>query len=281
MKNCFIIINYNDYQSTKHLVDNIIDYECLDLILIVDNDSKISEKELLKTIRNKKVEKIFNEMNMGYSTAINIGTRYLTEKYGKCNFIISNSDIVILSEQDIQHMIDTLNDKRIGLVGPQLLELGHISRGYKNIKPYMDVLLNTPIIRNFIGESTYLYDEEHYNNKISYVDVLSSSFFLISSDTMQKINYMDESVFLYYEDYILAKKVKNLGLEVAIYNDAKVKHLYSVSVDKSIAEVNKYKLLKESQYYYHTIYNDANSFEKGLMKFMRRLGVIRRMIFRK
>ena len=200
MKNCFIIINYNDYQSTKHLVDNIIDYECLDLILIVDNDSKISEKELLKTIRNKKVEKIFNEMNMGYSTAINIGTRYLTEKYGKCNFIISNSDIVILSEQDIQHMIDTLNDKRIGLVGPQLLELGHISRGYKNIKPYMDVLLNTPIIRNFIGESTYLYDEEHYNNKISYVDVLSSSFFLISSDTMQKINYMDESVFLYYED---------------------------------------------------------------------------------
>ena len=123
--------------------------------------------------------------------------------------------------------------------------------------------------------------EEHYNNKISYVDVLSSSFFLISSDTMQKINYMDESVFLYYEDYILAKKVKNLGLEVAIYNDAKVKHLYSVSVDKSIAEVNKYKLLKESQYYYHTIYNDANSFEKGLMKFMRRLGVIRRMIFRK
>ena len=56
MRNCFIIVNHNDYKSTKHLVDNIIDYSIIDDILIVDNASKEEEKELLKTITNDKID---------------------------------------------------------------------------------------------------------------------------------------------------------------------------------------------------------------------------------
>lgn len=281
MKNCFLIVNYNDYKSTKHLTDNIIDYDCLDVILIVDNDSKPKEKELLKNISNKKVDFLFNKSNMGYSTAINIGAKYLIDKYGECNLIVSNSDIVIMSEDDIVKMIEVLNNKKIGLVGPQLLELGNISRGYKNVKPSVDILINIPIIKNFVGEKKYLYDDDYYDNDISFVDVISSSFFLISSDTIQRINFLDENIFLYYEDFILSKKVSNLNLLVAICNDVKIKHLYSVSVDKSYLESDKYRLLKDSQYYYHTMYNNANVLEKSVMKLASRMGIFIRKIVEK
>ena len=36
MKNCFLIVNCNDFKSTKHLVDNVKSYGCIDSVLIVD-----------------------------------------------------------------------------------------------------------------------------------------------------------------------------------------------------------------------------------------------------
>ena len=36
MKTGMIIINYNDYNSTINLIDNVINYKCIDELLIVD-----------------------------------------------------------------------------------------------------------------------------------------------------------------------------------------------------------------------------------------------------
>ena len=60
MKNCYVIVNKKDYKTTKHLVDNIIDYNNIDEILIIDNDSNEEEKKLISSIKNPKIEKIFN-----------------------------------------------------------------------------------------------------------------------------------------------------------------------------------------------------------------------------
>lgn len=273
MKNTFLIVNCNDYKSTRHLVDNIKDYECLEEIVIVDNNSSDEEKENLATIKYINVHIIYNDNNDGYSMAINKGAKYLIDKYKRCNIFVSNSDIVIMSESDLNKMLKWVGKGDIGLLGPQVLELGSISRGVKELSPMLDFWLTVPVIRTLISDAAYLYKDEYYKTDISYVDVISSAFFLISSDVMQKINYMDELVFLYYEDYILGKRVRNLGLKVAICNEVKVKHQYSVSVDKFLDNIDKYKLLKKSQLYYHTTYNKANSFERLLLKVNARLGV--------
>ena len=46
MKNVMIIVNYNDFDTTKRLLDNVKDYKCLDKIIVVDNHS--SDKSLSK-----------------------------------------------------------------------------------------------------------------------------------------------------------------------------------------------------------------------------------------
>lgn len=54
MKNCFLIVNYNDFKSTKHLIDNIKNYSCIDEIVVVDNYSREDQIELLTTMEEKK-----------------------------------------------------------------------------------------------------------------------------------------------------------------------------------------------------------------------------------
>ncbi len=273
MKNCFLIVNCNDFKSTKHLVDNVINYSCIDSILIVDNNSRKEEKKLLSSLSGNKVEIIYNGENLGYSYGINIGAKHLINKYKNCNLIISNSDIVILSEEDISLLIRELGKTSVGIVGPQIMELGGISRGGKCVSPLVDLLYTTPVIGNLVPDNIVYYNDDHFNCEVSDVDVISSCFFLITSDVMKKINYLDESVFLYYEDYILSKRIKNVGLSVKVLNIVKVKHLYSATVNKIIKNVDKFKLYKNSQYYYHTNYNNANRFEKYLLKLSKVIGI--------
>ena len=266
MRNCFIIVNHNDYKSTKHLVDNIVDYSIIDDILIVDNASKYEEIELLKTIKNDKLEILFNPDNLGYSHGINTGAKHLINKYGECNFIISNSDIVILGEDDIKKLVDLLNYDTVGLVGPQILERGIKRRGFKCVTPWQEIRSNLAPVKKLVSESKLAYPDSYYDGETSVVDVVSSAFFLISSDTMKKINFMDENVFLYYEDFVLSKKVQALDLMVLISNQVCVKHLYSGSVDKVYNTREKNKMLRESQFYFHTTYNEMNTVTKKLLK---------------
>lgn len=276
MKNCFLIVNYNDFKTTKHLVDNIKSFEIIDCILIVDNNSKEEEKKQLLELASKNIEIIYNDENRGYSEGINVGAKRLIEKYKKCNIIVSNSDVVIVSEEDLKVLIKELNMENVGLVGPQILELGHINRGMKCVSPLLDLFKDMPIIKNFMSDRKYYYDDRHYESDVSEVDVISSCFFLIDSETLQKINFMDNQVFLYYEDYILCKKVRNLHLSIKIVNSVRIKHLYSATVDKIIKNYDKFKLFKESQLYYHLTYNNASSFALFILKISIKIGYLLR-----
>ena len=76
MKNCFIIVNYNDYKTTYNLIQNIEDYEVIDEIVIVDNDSKDDSYERLLKLKNNKITILKNCLNKGYGSGINLGSKY-------------------------------------------------------------------------------------------------------------------------------------------------------------------------------------------------------------
>ena len=83
---------------------------------------------------------------------------------------------------------------------------------------------------------------------------------MIRLKAFKKINYFDENTFLYYEENILGKKLKDNNMYCYIDNDVKVIHNLSVSVDKTYNSIKKYKILKNSQKYYEKNYNNLNIF---------------------
>lgn len=264
MKNCFVIVNYNDYKTTYNLIKNIEDYSCVDEIVIVDNDSKDNSYEELLKLQNKKITILKNNSNKGYGSGINLGSRYLIDKYHKCNIIISNPDIVIENEQVIFKLVKTLS-LDVAVVAPIIKEHVGYSKGWKQPTPWIDILSNIVCIHEKVKQKYLLYPEGHYKNKIVDVDIVSGCFFLIRSDALKQINFFDENVFLYYEENILSTKLKQNNLKTVINTEVEVFHNHSVTIDKNIKRINKYKILKNSQMYFEKNYNNANIFEIFLL----------------
>lgn len=260
MKICYIIINKNDYKSTKHLVDNIIDYKIIDNILIMDNASNKEERKKLTSIKNKKIEYLYNSVDKGYSSAINRACDHLIDKYGDCIFIISNSDVVIMDESDIEKLIEDLSFECVGVVGPEILERGKIIKGRKIPTPKEDILKNLGLSKTVKDDNTIL------NGETSSVEVISSAFFLMTSRTYKLIDKFDDNVFLYYEDNILASKLKKLKLYSIIDNRVKVKHNFDSTIEKEINIKKKFKLLMDAQIYFHKTYSNATERELKLLR---------------
>lgn len=266
MKTGMIIIHYNDYDSLKSLMDNIKDYKVLDKIIIYDNNSNKDIKSKLKKLNNNNIEVIFNSENKGFSYAINEASKALINEFKECNIIISNSDIIIDKEEDIKKLIKILNNKKTGLVAPTIVEGTNLNRGWRQPSPFLDSMMNIVGIHRFFRKKYIMYNEDHYEKDTSIVEVASGCFFLIKSNTLREINYLDDNLFLYYEENVLARKLQVKKKNIVIANNILIIHNHSVSIDKNMKKIQKLKQQKKSQYYFQVQYNDANLIEKILLK---------------
>ena len=97
-----VIVNYNDYEMTSRLINNIIDYNCLKHIVIVDNNSTDNSFEKLKEFESNRITIIKNS-NRHYASGLNVGAKCLIKKVGECNIFFSNSDVIIKGEEDLKN----------------------------------------------------------------------------------------------------------------------------------------------------------------------------------
>ena len=264
-KLCFIIINYNDYQTTKRLLNNIKDYDEIDKIYVVDNHSTDDSYKKLKSLKIKRYEVIQTNENKGFAYALNVGAKKAILDFKKVDIIFSNSDIIIKSNEDLKKLHQAAFKKNIGFIGPTILEHNKLNRGWKLPTTKQEILSNLPVVGKKIN-AKYKYNANYYINDISYVDVISFCFFLTKSEVLEKINFFDENTFLYYEENITAKKLLNTNYKVGVVNKVKVIHDHSVSIDKNINYIKKYKILKQSQLYFEQFYNKASKIEIFLLK---------------
>ena len=258
MKTAIVILNYNDYETTKDMINQIKNYKSLNHILIVDNNSTDNSYKKLKKLEEKKIEVIKTDSNKGYAYGNNYGVRYLDSKYKIDNIIISNPDVIV-SEESINELINDLKDETISLVAPIVEERGIISRGWKLPKFKEDLISNINYFHKY-SKKLLSYNDEHYQNKLSRVEAVHGCFFMIKLRDFKKVGLFDENTFLYYEENILGKKLKDNNMFSYIDTDVKVVHNLSVSVDKTYNSINKYKILKNSQKYYEKNYNNLNIF---------------------
>ena len=265
MKNVMIIVNYNDFETTKRLLDIVKDYKCLDKIIVVDNNSKDNSLIKLENMNIKKLEVLETGKNKGYSFALNIGSKRAIDLYKECNLIISNSDIIIDSEHDLNDLINTLSDTRV-IVAPNIIEDNTLSRGWRLPTPMDDVKQNIIGYGKKYFDKKLRYDDLYYSKKLTKVDTVSGCFFLIRSKHLEEMDFFDENVFLYYEENIFGIKTKNLNKTIVINNDIDVVHDHAKTIDKNIKRINKYKILKQSQLYFEKKYNNANFFELLLLR---------------
>lgn len=256
MKTCMVIVNYNDYISTNKLINNVKNYKTIDEIVVVDNHSN---DDSINKIKN--VTLLISKENGGYAKALNIGCKYCVEKYKKCNIIISNSDIIIDKEEDIKTLLSRISEKNV-IVGPTIKENNSLNRGWMIPTFKEEFLMNV----NKKYQKNILYSKDKYKSDTTKVEVVSGSFFIISSKHLEHINFFDENTFLYYEENIIGVKTKKLNKSIVVDNTVSVIHNHSITIDKNINKIKKLKILKQSQYYFCKNYIGSNIFQLSLLK---------------
>lgn len=260
-----IILNYNDLETTKKYINNIKDYKVLDKIIIVDNKSTDNSYEELKKISNDKISVIETDDNKGYAYGNNFGIKYLNE-HSKVDYIIISNPDIIVEEKDIKRLKKDLDDNEdISLVSPVIHQLGELKRGWRLPTIKDEILMNINYYHKKV-EKNLEYNDDKYTGNLTKVDVVSGCFFMIRKDIFNLIGNFDETTFLYYEENILAVKLKNIDKKSFIDSNANAVHDLSISVDKSFNSIKKYKILKTSQKYFVKYYLKANFFDMILLR---------------
>ena len=268
-----VIVNYNDYKMTCTLLENIKEFKCLGLIVVVDNKSTDDSLKYLKKYESKKINIVEAVKNGGYASGLNVGAKYLNEKLKKCNIIFSNTDIIINKEEDLKKLSSDISKHSIGVVGPTIVENRSLNRGWMMPTVRDEIKFNLPLIsRKYRKE--LLYEDEHFNEDLSLVGVVSGCFFCVDGEMLEEIGYFDEETFLYYEEQILAKKLETIDRQVAVDNNVVIIHNHSVTIDKNINRINKYKELKKSQRYFVSKYLEATDKELKRLDFTNKLSLV-------
>ncbi|MBR1817817.1 MAG: glycosyltransferase [Bacilli bacterium] len=263
-KTSVIVLNYNDKENTKRIVADYQTMKCLDHIVIVDNCSKDDSYKELKKLENKKVRVIEAKENRGYAAGNNFGIQYIKDHFETQDYyIISNPDIYI-EEEAIQKCINYLNThKNVAIVAPKMLNRNgdvHPLFGWKHRTLLGDIIESSRWLSEIKKKPKEAYDKKVLENDEVLVDCIPGSFFVIQARIFEKIGYFDENTFLYYEEDIIAKKIKKLGYQEVILSKYSFKHMEGTSVNNTLSFMKKYIAFQKSKMYYHKNYNEKSNF---------------------
>ena len=243
-----IVLNYNSYDDTVKCVKFLMAQKGINLgICIVDNGSSEDEKEKLALFcRENSVIFISNNENSGYSAGNNIGLKRAVE-LGYEYALIINPDVEIRNEDYLKTAYKTISiDDEIAVLGTDIVlpDRGH-QNPMRELKYWEDLLWPLIMLRNKIKKSMpYIMNHSESN----FCEKLSGCCFLIDLGFVKEIGYLDENVFLYSEEAILAATVKKQNKKMYYESNLIAYHMHNNSENKASANQIK-EFLKSRRYY--------------------------------
>lgn len=277
-----VVLNYNDYKTTIKFINMIKYYNNIDSVIIVDNNSNDNSVEEIKKHLCSNMILIESNENRGYGAGNNIGIQYLRDNTDVKYVAICNPDIEF-EEDAINKIIKYLDsDTNIALASGEILENGvrPLDSSWKLPSYYQCLLQTIPIIDKLVNRSM-AYSTNDYNKEISFVEVLKGCFFIARLDVLTKINDFSNETFLYYEENILCKKIKDIGYSIAVLNNIKIIHAHGVTINKNVNKINRYKILDNSRRIYLKECLKCSSFKLKLYDILKIISInLRGILFK-
>ena len=268
-----VILNYNSSKLILKLLKDLEDIKEVKKIIIVDNNSQDDSVETLRKIINEKIILIENDENRGYSAGNNIGIKYLIKNFREIEYItILNPDIEI-SNKNIFIILKSFleKNKEAGIIAPLMFLNGKYQKNLSSWKvpEKFDNLFNCLGITKKI-ENIFQRKKEK--------NVIPGSFLFFKKETIKNINYLDEGTFLYYEENILAQKLKKIKKKMLVVSNINYNHVHSSERKKLKNKLFHNNIYFNSMIYYEKKYNQKYS--KITIPIIKILFLIRKIFFK-
>ena len=249
-----IVLNYNDSQTTKRLVDSIEGYDNIQSVVIVDNKStdKSYSELCMHYYNHKKIIVLQSDKNGGYGYGNNYGLKYVKKELGNNYALICNPD-VLFSEATVNELEYFLQQHRdAAIVSPMMLNAEYkkvYSCVWRIPTAIESASFSSMLLSRFC--SSFYYNRESFDqDDAMQVDCVAGSMLLVDLDKFPKPSIYDEKIFLYCEETVLGIKVKQLGYHTYLLTNSTFVHVHSASINKTYPkQIQQYKLMWKSRIY--------------------------------
>lgn len=243
-----VIVNYKTKKLTLELLESIFDQNSgfkglSSEVVVLDNGS---EDQIEASLRYKfpGVKYIGLPQNSGFAKGYNQAIRY-----SKAEFILLfNSDIKVV-DKSIPKLINFAKKKKgeAVVVGKLNLPDGKVQRSC-----YKLPTISGAIKEYFLGMNGEYNLFAPGKEIISKIEGAVMACFLIPRKVLNKIGYLSEESFLYFEDVEYCRRLKEAGVRVYYYPKAEFFHHHGASSEK-IGKEKAYDYLKKGAISYHGV----------------------------
>ena len=228
-----IIVNY----KTPALLDECIaslektirdtSYE----IIVVDSESDGEAQKMLAE-RFPSARCISFTENTGFGKAVNAGIRAAQGNY----FLILNTDIVA-TDYAVDELVRFLTSHAdAGMAGPKLYGIKNTYQqsAFRFPSPITIVYRRTPLgklpwAKKHLAQFTYADKKLEDSLDPQRVDWLMGAALLVSRQTTERVGFMDERFFMYFEDVDWARRFWENGYAVAYVPKSRMYHMHGKS----------------------------------------------------
>lgn len=224
--------------------------------LVVDNASEDKTEEVLKGYKLPNMDYKFIETgaNLGFAGGNNVGIKDAFDR-GSDYVILMNNDL-ILPKDIVTKLISFMEESPgVGLSSPKM----YFAKGYEFHKDrYKNSELGNVfwyaggiIDRNNAYSSHRGVDEVDHGqyDKTEETDFANGACLVIRREVIEKIGYLDDSLFLYWEDADFSQRAKKAGFKVVYYPGTHLWHKVSASTGGSGSTTNDYFLTRNRFYF--------------------------------
>ena len=231
-----ILINYNGYEDTCECLNSIIESSYKNYrALIIDNDSQDGSGRMLQK-KFPQYDYIFNNSNIGFAAANNIGYKYALRKNAQYILLLNNDTII--DKEMIGNLIKNAKEDTVTI--PKIY--------YYNNKSTIwfaggEILTNKGTIKH-LGNNKI--DSDMYS-KVKVVSFATGCCMLIHKNILKEIGLFDENYFMYCEDFDFCIKLKKNSFKILFCPEAKLWHKVNAST-KNNSSISKYYLIRNRFY---------------------------------
>lgn len=247
-----VIVSFNAATYLKECLDSIFKFTKIPLeVIVVDNASTDDSVKVASGYKN--VQVIANSDNRGFGAGVNVGLKKATGKY----ILILNPDI-LFSEDSVGKMVTFLEaHKDVGLASCQFLD------GEQKMLPnggYFPTLMRlffwtfflddlpfiADLVKPYHPSSSPLLKRENIFSKEFFPDWVTGSFMFVRREVIDKVEGLDENIFMYGEEVEWQYRIKLAGWKIGYTPTTKVVHYERKSSGGSPrnAVLGEYKSLK-------------------------------------
>lgn len=272
-----VVLNYNDYETTKCFIEAIHDYQIINKIVVVDNNSTDDSFNLLSKLNDTKVVTIKTDKNGGYGSGNNFGIKYLEDNSSSEFILLSNPDVIITEEAIIKCFEFLKDHSDYALCAPFMCDKNGIKQYNSAFKipSKLKYIMSFGLLFSKLFKVSFYKGLENIQDECKTVDGLSGSCFMMNKQIMLEHGMFDENIFLYCEEIILGFKMKQANKKLALLANTTFIHNHSVSISKSYkTRVKRHKLLAKSKLYVIKNYYKTKFFGRIFAWIMANISII-------